>query len=85
MALFAQSSTASSYVQTSPQSPFVGDPETGLLHRSECQRRPPVGIGFHDRQSAAAQGYACCICATPALVAPTDRIRALLATTLQKH
>jgi hypothetical protein len=44
-----------------------------------------VGVAFGDRQAATTQGYACCKCATPALVASTDRIRALLATTLSRR
>lgn len=63
-------------------SPFIADPDTGLFHRSECLKAPVMGVAFADRQTALAQGYRCCSCATSALVASTDRIRALLATTL---
>lgn len=67
------------------RTPFVADPKTGLVHRRECSMRPSDGIGFIERQDAVSDGYNCCKCATPALVAPADRIRALLATTLSKH
>lgn len=83
MALFVQ--PHSTQIHTSPHLPFVGDPETGLLHRTECPARPRVGVAFSDRQLATKQGYQCCKCATPALVASTDRIRALLATTLPRR
>lgn len=83
MALFVQ--PLPSQIHTSPHPPFIGDPDTGLLHRAECPAGPRVGVAFGDRQAAATQGYACCKCATPALVASTDRIRALLATTLSRR
>lgn len=78
MALFAQWSP----LRTTSHPPFIGDPATGLLHRVECPARPPQGVGFNDRQTALDRGYGCCTCATPAVVAPADRIRALLDTTL---
>ncbi len=78
MALFVPQPPA----HTSPHTPFVGDPDTGLLHQDECVARPQQGIASRDRQTATAQGFAYCTCAAPALVAPADRIRALLATTL---
>ena len=77
MALFVPKPPA----HTSPHTPFIGDPETGVLHLCDCAARPTTGIAFRDRQTATAQGFAYCACATPPLVASTDRIRALLATT----
>jgi hypothetical protein len=77
MALFVPQPPA----HTSPRTPFIGDPNTGLLHNCECADRPQKGIAFRDRQTATAQGFEYCKCAAPALVAPTDRIRALLSTT----
>ena len=77
MALFVRQPPA----HTSPRTPFVGDPDTGLLHDCDCAARPHKGIAFRDRQTATAQGFVYCECAAPALVAPADRIRALLATT----
>lgn len=62
--------------------PFIADPETGLVHRIECPARPQTGVPFSDRQAALNQGYAYCTCAMPAVVAPAERIRALLQTTL---
>jgi|GEM_PF-4885638 len=81
MALFTQHYTT----HTSPRSYFVGDPETMLLHRSDCPDGPLTGEPFSDRQTATAEGYSYCHCAAPALIAPTDRIRALLATTLARN
>ena len=82
MTLFLRQSVA----HTSPRMTtlFIGDPETCMVHRQECPARPRSGVSFSDRQTALAQGYLCCTCAAPALVASTDRIRALLATTLSK-
>lgn len=77
MALFVPQPPA----HTSPRTPFIGDPGTGLLHLCDCAARPPQGIAFRDRQTAAAQGFDYCSCAAPPLVASADRIRALLATT----
>jgi len=78
MALFVPQPPA----HTSPRTPFIGDPDTGLLHLSDCAARPTQGIAFRDRQAAAAQGFDYCSCAAPPLVASADRIRALLATTV---
>jgi hypothetical protein len=77
MALFVLQPPA----HTSPHTPFIGDPDTGLLHHCDCAARPTKGIAFRDRQTATMQGFAYCTCAAPPLVASTDRIRALLATT----
>lgn len=77
MALFVPQPPA----HTSPRTPFIGDTDTGLLHVGDCAARPTQGVAFRDRQAAAARGFAYCSCAAPPLVASTDRIRALLATT----
>jgi hypothetical protein len=77
MALFVPQPPA----HTSPRTPFIGDPDTGLLHLGDCAARPTTGIAFRDRLAAQAQGFAFCDCAAPPIVASTDRIRALLATT----
>ena len=77
MALFVPQPPA----HTSPRTPFIGDPDTGLLHVCDCAARPTQGIAFRDRQAAAAQGFDYCVCAAPPLVASTDRIRSLLSTT----
>lgn len=69
-------------LRTTAQLPFIGDAETGLVHRLECPARPQQGERFSNRQAALAHGYAYCSCARPAVVAPADRIRALLETTL---
>jgi hypothetical protein len=77
MALFVPQPPA----HTSPRTPFIGDPDTGLLHLCDCAARPAKGIAFRDRVAAQAQGFNYCACAAPPIVASTDRIRALLATT----
>ncbi len=59
---------------------FIGDPESGLLHQRECPACPDNGVPFCDRQAALTRGYTCCNCAVQALIAPIERIRALLAT-----
>ena len=69
-------------LRAAQHSPFIGDPETGLVHRIECPACPQMGVRFSDRQAALNQGYTYCTCAMPAVVAPTARIRALLQTTL---
>lgn len=64
---------------------FIVDPSTGMLHRKECPASPGAGINFGDRELAVAEGYTCCTCAMPALVASAERIRTLLASTVLKR
>jgi hypothetical protein len=81
MALFSRRPIA----HTPHKTLYIADQQLGLIHRDTCSARPPAGISFGDPREALALGYESCACVDAILVAPTERIRELLATTMPQR
>jgi hypothetical protein len=69
-----------SIVHSGPTHPSIDAAESSGLHQHERSAGSSHGVPFRDSQTGLVGGYSCCNGATQALIAPTERIRALLAT-----